>query len=429
VTPAPSFTSATPETSGELVRNLTIFVRLLREAGLRVGPERALVAIEALAIIGIEQREDVRSALAGVLVDAPEHRPVFDALFDAVFQPGLLEQALLGRAGDAVPGAASRAAPHMPAGGDPDTDSATLRFASNQRVARALASLRAAQAAAPMTPTEAKERSGGYSRDEQLHTTDFRAMTVEEFSEAAERAALLARHLPEERTRRSRTARRGAPDLRASLRRAARSPLAIELVRREPRWRAQSLVLLLDVSGSMQRYARLMLHWAHALTAADPRTETLALGTRLTRISRRLRHRDPDEAVRNTLADIVDWGGGTRLGSCLASFNALWSRRLLGSRTTVLLLTDGLDREDTTLLASEAARLRRHARRVIWLNPLLRFEGFEPRAAGVRALLPSVDAMLPVHNLKSLEQLPAALMPGVSHQLVKPNTVAPSSAR
>jgi len=405
-----------PQPPGELVRNLMIFVRLLREAGLRVGPERALVATEALAIIGVERRDDVHSALAGVLVDAPEHRPVFDALFDAVFQPGLLEQTLLGRAGEAVPGAASRAAPHMPAGGEPDGDGSALRFASNQRVARALASLRAARAATPVAPVSARERSGGYSRDEQLRDTDFRAMTVEEFNDAAERAALLARSLPEERTRRTRPAHRGAPDLRASVRRAARSPLSIELVRREPRWRPQSLVLIVDVSGSMQRYARLMLHWAHALTVADPRTETLALGTRLTRISRRLRHRDPDEAVRTTLEDIVDWGGGTRLGSCLAAFNSQWARRLLGSRTTVLLLTDGLDREDTALLAREAARLRRHARRVIWLNPLLRFEGFEARAAGVKALLPAVDAMLPVHNLKSLERLPRALTLQRIHQ-------------
>ena len=159
----------------------------------------------------------------------------------------------------------------------------------------------------------------------------------------------------------------------------------------------------------MQRYARLMLHWAHALTAADPRTETLALGTRLTRISRRLRHRDPDEAIAATLAEIIDWGGGTRLGSCLEHFNQLWARRVLGARTTVLLLTDGLDRDDTELLATEAARLRRHCGQLIWLNPLLRFEGFEPRAAGVRALLPAVDAMLPVHNLQSLSQLPQAI--------------------
>lgn len=403
-------TDAGTAPTGEFVRNLMIFVRLLREAGLRVGPERALLATEALAIVGLDHRDDVRSALEGVLVDAPEHRPVFDALFEAIFQPGHLEQALLGRAGEAVPGAASRAAPHMPAGGDQEDDSSAMRFASNQRVAKALASLRAEQsAAAAAAPAQARERAGGYTRDEQLRSSDFRSMTVEEFSEAAERAAALARNLPEERTRRYRLAQRGTPDLRASLRRAARSPLAIEWVGREPRWRPQSLVLLLDVSGSMQRYARLMLHWAHALTVADSRTETLALGTRLTRISRRLRHRDPDEAVRSTLADIVDWGGGTRLGSCLASFNTLWARRLLGSRTTVLLLTDGLDREDTALLGREAARLRRHARRVIWLNPLLRYEGFEPRAAGVRALLPSVDAMLPVHNLTSLAKLPKAL--------------------
>jgi uncharacterized protein with von Willebrand factor type A (vWA) domain len=182
-------TAAGTAPAGEFVRNLMIFVRLLREAGLRVGPERALLATEALAIVGLDHREDVRSGLAGVLVDAPEHRPVFDALFEAIFQPGLLEQALLGRAGEAVPGAASRAAPHMPAAGNQDDGSSAMRFAANQRVARALASLRAERsAAAAAAPTQARERAGGYTRDEQLRSSDFRSMTVEEFSEAALRA-------------------------------------------------------------------------------------------------------------------------------------------------------------------------------------------------------------------------------------------------
>lgn len=395
--------------TGQLGRNVLVFIRLLRVAGLRVGSDRAIFAIEALDLVGLTRREDVHASLAGVLIDSPEQRPVFDAIFDAVWHSGWLEKKLLGGAGTSLPGAASRAAPHMPEAEASTGDDATLKWAQSQRVAKALASLRKQSEASAGEARQVVQRGGGFTADEQLRQADFRSMSSEEFEAATRLAARLARALPAIRTRRSRRALRGALDLRASLRLAARSPLSIEPAYCAPRTRPEALVLLCDVSGSMQRYARLMLHWAHAITAADTRTETLTLGTRLTRISRKLRHRDPDEAIRSTLSDIVDWGGGTRLGSCLERFNHDWARRLLGSRATVLLLTDGLDREGSEALAREAARLRRYARRVIWLNPLLRFEGFEPRAAGIRALLPSVDTMLPIHNLKSLARLVEAL--------------------
>jgi uncharacterized protein with von Willebrand factor type A (vWA) domain len=397
------------EMSGQIGRNVLVFIRLLRVAGLAVGSDRALCALEALALVGVTRRDDVHATLSGVLIDAPEQQPVFDALFEAVWNPGWLERTLLGSAGPSLPGAASRSAPHMPETGASAGDDAALKWADNQRVAQALANLRRQAEVSAAEPHRTSHREGGFTADEQFRQADFRSMSSDEFAAATRLAARLARSLPELRTRRNRASRRGRIDLRASLRRTARSPFALEPAYSEPRTRPEALILLCDVSGSMQRYARLMLHWAHAITVADSRTETLTLGTRLTRISRKLRHRDPDEAIRITLSEIVDWGGGTRLGTCIERFNRDWARRLLGNRATVLLLTDGLDREGAELLAREAARLRRYARRVIWLNPLLRFEGFEPRAAGIRALMPSVDAMLPVHNLASLEKLPEAL--------------------
>jgi len=159
----------------------------------------------------------------------------------------------------------------------------------------------------------------------------------------------------------------------------------------------------------MERYARLLLHWVHGLTRRYLRVHTLTFGTRLTNITRSLRHRDPDVALEQADRQVQDWKGGTRIASCLEEFNTLWARRLLGASAAVLLVTDGLDRDEHGDLARAAAQLRRHAHRVIWLNPLLRYEGFEPRAAGVRALLPHVDRFLPVHNLASLADLRRAL--------------------
>ena len=165
------------------------------------------------------------------------------------------------------------------------------------------------------------------------------------------------------------------------------------------------VVILLDISGSMERYTRLFLAFAHGLMRRQSRVQVLVFGTRLTHITRQLRHRDPDEALARADAAVADWRGGTRIATSLADFNRRWARRVLTGNAATLLVTDGLDRDEHGELGLEAARLSRYSRELIWLNPLLRFDGFEPRAAGIRAILPHVDRMLPMHNLDSLERL------------------------
>jgi uncharacterized protein with von Willebrand factor type A (vWA) domain len=189
----------------------------------------------------------------------------------------------------------------------------------------------------------------------------------------------------------------------------ARQPHTLLPAFTRPRAETPTLVVLLDISGSMERYARLLLHYVHGLTRRYLKVHTLTFGTRLTNITRSLRHRDPDLALQLADAQVHDWKGGTRIATCLDEFNRLWARRLLGSNAAVLLMTDGLDRDEHGDLARAAAQLRRNAAQIVWLNPLLRFDGFEPRAAGVRALLPHVDRFLPVHNLASLADLAKAL--------------------
>jgi uncharacterized protein with von Willebrand factor type A (vWA) domain len=173
--------------------------------------------------------------------------------------------------------------------------------------------------------------------------------------------------------------------------------------------REAPVVVLIDISGSMQRYSRLFLHWVHALTRVRGKVAVYTLGTRLTPITRCLKHRDVDHALEAAGAMVKDWNGGTRLATCLAEFNRVHARRVLTGNAAVLLLSDGLERDEDGSLSTEAARLHRLAHRVVWLNPLLRFEGFEPRAAGIRAILPHVHAFLPVHNLDSLSDLGRAL--------------------
>ena len=184
-----------------------------------------------------------------------------------------------------------------------------------------------------------------------------------------------------------------------------RAPHTLVPATTRPRRELPPVVVLLDVSGSMDRYARLMLHYVHGLARRHARIHAFTFGTRLTEVSRCLRDRDPDVALAAIGRRVGDWGGGTRIASCLAEFNRTWARRVLGANAAVLLVTDGLDRDEQGRLADAAACLHRQAHELVWLNPLLRFQGFEPRAAGVRALLPHVDRILPVHNLASLADL------------------------
>jgi uncharacterized protein with von Willebrand factor type A (vWA) domain len=192
----------------------------------------------------------------------------------------------------------------------------------------------------------------------------------------------------------------------------ARQPHTLTPAYTQPRRELPRIVVLLDISGSMERYSRLFLHYVHGLTRRHHEVHTLTFGTRLTNITRCLRHRDPDVALAQADLQVADWRGGTRIASALDAFNRLWARRLLGANAAVLLVTDGLDRDEHGDLSAAAQRLRRMAHRIVWLNPLLRYEGFEPKAAGIRALMPQVDRFLPVHNLASLADLARALRSG-----------------
>jgi uncharacterized protein with von Willebrand factor type A (vWA) domain len=197
--------------------------------------------------------------------------------------------------------------------------------------------------------------------------------------------------------------------MRKTLRAALRQADLIQLQRKRRRTRPPPLVVLCDISGSMSRYSRLFLHFMHAVTNDRDRVHTFLFGTRLTNVTRMLRHKDVDEAIANVAASVEDWSGGTRIGQTLAEFNRFWSRRVLGQGAVVLFISDGLDRDAGAGIGREIDRLHKSCRRLIWLNPLLRYEAFEPKSLGMRAILPHVDEFRPVHSLESLESLIEAL--------------------
>ena len=383
-----------------LAENLLHFGRVLRTAGLPVGTDRLLLAAQALEAGGLASRTDFKATLATCLVDRPEHRPLFEQAFHVFWRdPDLLGRimALL------LPQARGRAAAPPPP--------------ENRRLAEALF-----PAAVPQPQAEEQldlEARLAVSDRELLQRRDFDTMTAAEWAAARLALAALQPRLAQQLTRRHAPAPRGRIAWRATLRAEARRDFALPM-RERARRRPAPLVLLADISGSMGRYSRVLLHLAQGLLspaagASDrPVVEAFVFGTRLTRITRQLRHSDPDAALAGVCAAVPDWAGGTRISQSLHAFNRDWLRRLPAG-ATVLLVTDGLEcgGADTdaggTRLAFEAERLRLSCRELVWLNPLLRFDGFEPRAAGVRALLPEVSRHLPVHNLDSVARFIAAL--------------------
>jgi uncharacterized protein with von Willebrand factor type A (vWA) domain len=280
------------------------------------------------------------------------------------------------------------------------------------RLADALAPAPAAEAPqAPPRPDDELEfeTSFTFSDRERLQRADFESMTAAEFELAKKLAEEVPLPFAPVRRRRHEASARGRIDLRATMLAMARQPETLVPRFSRPRSELPTIVVLLDVSGSMDRYARLMLHYVHGLTRRYLKVHTLTFGTRLTNITRALRHRDPDHALELASAQVQDWKGGTRIAACLDDFNRHWARRLLGANAALLLVSDGLDRDEHGELTRAAKQLRLFARQIVWLNPLLRFDRFEPRAGGVRALLPYVDRFLPVHNLASLADLATAL--------------------
>ncbi len=379
-----------------IAENVLHFARILRAAGMAVGPDRVIHALAALQAVGVSRRSDVHAALSATLLERHEQQTLFDAAFNAFWRdPKFLEQMMYAM----LPKVSGRGERLMPP--------------RQNRLADALAAPKA-PTPPPPRPKENKETLNlemamSFSERERLQSADFDTMTAAEFDLAkrlAEQAPIPVQPVLQ---RRSEAAAHGRLDLRSSLQHMVRQPHTLPLAYRRPRERLPPLVVLLDISGSMDRYARLFLHYVHGLTRRHLRVQTFTFGTRLSHVTRHLQHRDPDLALQRTGTVVQDWKGGTRIATCLDDFNRHWARRVLSGNAAVLLVTDGLDRDEQGGLAKAAAQLQRLAHEVIWLNPLLRFEGFEPKAAGVRALLPHVDRFLPMHNLNSMADLAKAL--------------------
>ncbi|SOZ15106.1 carbon monoxide dehydrogenase accessory protein; may be involved in the addition of the Cu-ion to CoxL [Cupriavidus taiwanensis] len=376
-----------------LARNVTHFMRLLRDGGFALSPAHAVDALAALRLVDIGQRDEVRAALAALVLSGPDQRPLFDAAFDLFWRDpdweGKLRALLL---------------PRVDAGAPPPKRS--------NRLADALAARQPEMPSRPaQTEAERVHVPLTFSDQERLAQRDFETLTAQEWRALQHLVRTRRARLALQRTRRLRAATCGThADLRASARLAVRQHG--EWLRwkfRKHAERKPPLVLLLDISGSMSQYSRAVLYFCHALMQSRERLQVFLFGTRLTNITRSLRERDPDEAVAVITGQVRDWAGGTRIGAALASFNRHWARRTLSGRATVLLVTDGLDHEQIDLLGEEMARLRRFAHRIVWLNPLLRYPGFAPQARGVQAILPHVDALRPAHNLDSLLALETLL--------------------
>jgi uncharacterized protein with von Willebrand factor type A (vWA) domain len=382
---------AAPQATGQIADNVVGFARTLRAAGLPIGPGAVIDALQAMQLIDIGNRADLFATLEAVFVKRHEHALVFAQAFDLFFRRAEGTEHML----ESVPLPPEAQKPPPPAA---------------RRVQEAFA-----QGRSPETPQiEEKNVQLSVSDREVLQRKDFAQMSAEEIAEVSRAIAQLKLPQAELRTRRFRPDARGERiDLRRTLRGSLRTGGEIVKFQRLGRIdRPAPIVALLDISGSMTDYTRLFLQFLHAITDARKRVSVFLFGTRLTNVTRALRARDPDEALAACSAGVEDWAGGTRIASSLHQFNKLWGRRVLGQGAIVLLISDGLEREADARLEFEMDRLHRSCRRLIWLNPLLRFEGFEAKAQGIRMMLPHVDEFRPVHNLKSMESLIAALSSG-----------------
>lgn len=380
-----------PRIGETLAENVLHFGRVLRRAGVPVGPDRIIDALRAVEITGVERRDDFYWALASVFLSRREQFELFDQAFRLFWR----ERYLLDRALQGSPIAA-------PANSLPDK--------TPNRIAEALGLTKKVPMRAG-TQDDEPDVLLSASELERLQRRDFETMTAEELEQAKRLIAGLRLPIPQIPTRRLHPDARGRRvDLRATLRASLRGNAdIIPLRRRSYRRRHPPLVVLCDISGSMSRYSRMFLHFLHAITSDRDRVHSFVFGTRLTNITRQLRHRDVDVALGAISGTVADWSGGTRIGATLKEFNQRWSRRVLGQNAVVMLISDGLDRDAGQDLTEQMERLHKSSHQLIWLNPLLRFEDFEPKAAGVRLMLPHVDAFLPAHNIESLTDLARSL--------------------
>ncbi|HKZ86380.1 MAG TPA: VWA domain-containing protein [Anaerolineae bacterium] len=381
--------------SGQLLHNLLLFGRLLRGLGLDVNPGRMIDLVQALGYIEIGHKSDFYHAARSLLVHRHENIPLFDAAFAAFWrkpEEGWITVDLSG-----LSRARQRRKPVIMPPPLPGTD-AEGQGNENQP--------------ADENQPPVLQVTMTYSAREVLRRKDFADLTGEELDAIKQMMAALVWQLGERRTRRRQPGRGRLLDLRRTVRRSLKyGGEVMEWARREPRHKPRPLVILADVSGSMERYTRLLLHFVYGVTAGlDQPVEAFVFSTRLTRITRELQGRDVDGALRDVSRAVQDWSGGTRIGEALKTFNFKWGRRVLGRGAVVLLISDGWERGDIDLLRREMARLQRSVHRLIWLNPLLGSPEYEPLTRGMQAALPYVDDFLPVHSLASLEDLAERLV-------------------
>jgi hypothetical protein len=380
------------ENDGRLAENILYFARALRAAGIPVGPGAVLDALEAVKAAGVGTRDDFYWTLHSVFVKRHEHSGLFDQAFRIFFRRrGYVDQLL----SMMLPQAATNT-PQPPQAGATRIHEALFSGLDDK-----LKKEREIELDARLTVSDR----------EVLQKKDFAQMTGAEIAAAKEAMKRLVMPLAEVRTRRLAPHPRGhLIDIRRTLRASLKGGGDfIDLKFIGPKTKPPPLVALLDISGSMSQYSRIFLHFLHALTDARKRVHTFLFGTRLTNVTRALRERDPDDALASCSASVPDWSGGTRIASSLHAFNKQWARRVLGQGAVVLLITDGLERDADDSLQFEIDRLHRSCRRLVWLNPLLRFEGFEARARGIRTMLPNVDEFRPIHNLDSMADLVGSL--------------------
>jgi hypothetical protein len=380
-----------------LAENIVYFARALRAAGIPVGPGAVLDALEAVKAAGVGTRDDFYWTLHAVFVKRHEHSVLFDQAFRIFFRRrGYVDQ-LLAMMLPQIP-----APPQAPQAGATRVHEALFSGLDDK-----LKKEREIEVDMRMTVSDR----------EVLQHKDFAQMTSAEIAAAKEAMKRLVMPLAEVRTRRLKPHPRGhLIDIRRTLRASMKGGGDfIDLRFLGPKTKPPPLVALLDISGSMSQYSRIFLHFLHALTDARKRVSTFLFGTRLTNVTRALRERDPDDALAACSGAAADWSGGTRIATSLRNFNKLWARRVLSQGAVVLLITDGLERDADDTLAFEIDRLHRSCRRLVWLNPLLRFEGFEARARGIKTMLPHADEFRPIHNLDSMAELVKALQAGSGH--------------
>ena len=378
---------------GKFAQNLVGFGRALRRAGVAIDASRIALAQEAAMAVGVASKPDLHAALQCVMLSQPGDRAVFDELFDAYFRDPELANKLLSQMLSTAPG---KAAPKN----------------RRPRVSEALAPLRAGQDSVPRKDQEVRLDAAMTASDSaRLKQADFNQLSASEYQLVQQLANRLAFRMPLYAARRTRLARQGAePDWPSYFREIAQVGDDARPSRMRTRQEVpMPLVILVDISGSMERYARMMLSFLHASTSRLRQRHVYTFATRLSDLTKAFKQPESDSMLAYASQAIGDYGAGTKLGSALSTLRTQHARHFMGRRTVVLLVSDGLDTGPGEELAQELAWLKRHSAKLLWLNPLLRFDGFAPTAQGPSVLYRHVDKMLAIHNLERLEQLAASI--------------------